>query len=54
MDTYPAIIHAIAAIQELRGLMQAKEAEVAKLKEQNAALEHRLQSLEKAVGNLAR
>ena len=49
VDTYPATIHAIAAIQELHGLMKAKDAELIRLKEQNAALENRLQVLEKIV-----
>jgi hypothetical protein len=54
VDIHPALITAIAAIQELHGLVKAKDAEVARLKEQNSALENRLQSLEKAVANLVR
>jgi len=54
VDIHPALITAIGAIQELHGLVKAKDAEVARLKEQNSALENRLQSLEKAVANLVR
>ncbi len=53
VDDHPAVISAIAAIQELHGLVRAKDAELARLKEQNTALEQRLQSLEKTVANLA-
>jgi hypothetical protein len=54
VDVHPALISAIAAIQELHGLVNAKDAEVARLKQQNTALECRLQSLEKAVAGLMR
>jgi hypothetical protein len=54
VDVHPAVITAISAIQELHGIVKARDAEVARLKEQNSALEHRLQSLENAVANLAR
>jgi hypothetical protein len=46
VDTYPAAIYSIAAIQELAKLVQNKDAELAKLKLQNALLEERLNRLE--------
>ncbi len=49
VDLQPAIIHSLAAIKELHGLVQAKEAELDHLKQQNAALESRLSALEKLV-----
>src|SRR5262249_12387301 len=49
VDTQPAVICAIAAIQELHGMVKSREAEVAELKAQNAALEKRLTDLEKLV-----
>ena len=54
VDVHPAAIYAIAAIQELHGLLKAKEDDLTKLKEQNASLEKRLQTLEKVVNGLAR
>ena len=54
VDVHPAAIYAIAAIQELHGLLKAKNEDLAKLKDQNTALEKRLQSLEKVVSGLAR
>jgi len=54
VDVHPAAIYAIAAIQELHGLLKAKDDDLAKLKEQNTALEKRLQTLEKVVSGLAR
>jgi hypothetical protein len=49
VDVYPATIYSIAAIQELHGLVKTKDTELSKLKEQNAALEKRLEALEKLV-----
>ncbi len=54
VDVHPAAIYAIAAIQELHGMLKAKDDDLAKLKEQNTALEKRLQTLEKVVNGLAR
>ena len=54
VDVHPAAIYAIAAIQELHGMLKAKDDDLAKLKEQNTALEKRLQTLEKVVSGLAR
>jgi len=54
VDVHPAAIYAIAAIQELHGLLKAKDADLTKLKEQNTALEKRLQTLERVVSSLAR
>jgi hypothetical protein len=54
VDVHPALITAIAAVQELHGLVKAKDAELARLKEQNSALEYRLQALEQAVANIVR
>jgi len=47
VDTHAASIYTIAAIQELHRLVKAKDAELAKLKEQNLNLEKRLTALEK-------
>jgi len=54
VDIHPAAVYAIAAIQELHQLVKAKDDQVAKLKEQNASLEQRLQALEKAVAGQGR
>jgi len=54
VDIHPAAVYAIAAIQELHQLVKAKDDQVAKLKEQNASLEQRLQALEKAVERVGR
>jgi hypothetical protein len=54
VDIHPAAIYAIAAIQELHQLVKAKDEQMAKLKEQNATLEQRLEQLEKAVERLGR
>jgi len=47
VDTYPAEIHSIAAIQELHQVVKAQEVELAKLKAQNSELEKRLAAVEK-------
>jgi hypothetical protein len=46
VDIHPATIYSIAAIQELHGLVKARDAELEELKRQNAALERRLEALE--------
>jgi len=53
VDTHPAVMCSIAAIHELHQLVKAKDAEMEKLKQQNAALEGRLARLEKLVTSLA-
>jgi hypothetical protein len=52
VDTYPATIHSIAAIQELDLLVKQQRAELAKLKAQNADLEKRLAAFEKLAETL--
>jgi len=52
VDTHPASMFAIAAIQELHRLVNARDSELAKLKEQNADLEKRLAALEKLARSL--
>jgi hypothetical protein len=54
VDIHPAAVYSIAAIKELHQLIKAKDDEVTKLKKQNATLEQRLQTLEKAVERLGR
>jgi len=50
VDTYPATMYSIAAIQELHQLLKAKDAEVEELKRHEAALEKRLEQLEQRAG----
>jgi hypothetical protein len=52
VDTYPATIHSIAAIQELHRLVETQGSELAKLREQNAKLEKRLATFEKMAAAL--
>jgi hypothetical protein len=54
VDTYPATMYAISAIQELHGLLKNRDAELAKLREQNANLEKRLSALEAASGFISK
>ena len=53
VDTYPATIYSIAAIQELHRLVETQGSELAKLREQNANLEKRLAAFEKVAAALA-
>ena len=52
VDTHPAMMCAIAALQELHHIVTAKDSELARLKEQNASLEKRLSALEKLTESL--
>jgi hypothetical protein len=54
VDTHPAMIYTIAAVQELHRLVEAKDSELAQLKEQHARLEKRLNALEKVAEGLER
>jgi hypothetical protein len=54
VDTHPAAMYAIAAIKELHGLVKDRDAELARLKEQNAALEKRLSALERSTDSRER
>ncbi|TAL01896.1 MAG: hypothetical protein EPO07_07955 [Verrucomicrobia bacterium] len=54
VDTYPAAITSIAAIRELHQLVEARDAELARLKQSNAQLEARLEKLEKQICAAAR
>jgi trimeric autotransporter adhesin len=49
VDTYPATIHAVAAIQELHRAVKEKDERIAKLEESNRNLEERLNRLERAL-----
>src|SRR6185369_15419850 len=51
VDTYPATIHSIAAIQELHQLLLAKDAELAALKKKSTEMDLRLQALEKRLNS---
>lgn len=51
VDTYPATIYSVAAIQELHRDLQARDAELKTLKQENAALSRRLEALEKKMAN---
>jgi hypothetical protein len=46
VDSYPAMIYSIAAIQELHAQLKSKETEMERLRHQNEALEARLTALE--------
>jgi len=52
VDTYPATIHSIAAIQELDQRVKTQQAELTRLKAQNAELEKRLAAFEKLAETL--
>ncbi len=54
VDTYPATMFAITAIQELHGMLKSRDDEVAKLKQQNAALEKRLNAIERSAGLISK
>ena len=49
VDTYPATIHALAAIQELHRTAKEKDERIAKLEDSNRNLEERLNRLERAL-----
>jgi hypothetical protein len=46
VDTYPATIHAIAAIQELHGIVKQRDDRITNLESRNRSLEARLERLE--------
>jgi len=47
VDTYPAAIYSVAAVQELQALAQKREQEIVELREQNRRLEARLSAIER-------
>jgi hypothetical protein len=51
VDTYPATIHAIAAIQELHHLVKEREQRIADLENHNRSLEARLSRLERMIAD---
>jgi hypothetical protein len=51
VDTYPATIHAIAAIQELHHLVKERDQRIADLENRSRSLEARLSRLERMIGD---